>query len=916
MSGDPGQVRLQELEETIAALKETLSEQHLGTALEPLVREREALLASLQGSGAVAQDGSVAAGERGVAAGRDVYVIKGSEVYFGSDRVEMPAVERESALGRYLDHVITRNRYLQLQGIRSGGRLVHIELDQIYVTLRSTRQRVVEAEEDWLAHEGRLAPGELGRRDEAVPETVTVSVNEALREDSRLVILGDPGSGKTTLLRHLALLYARDVAEEGRAVREQLGLPESGRLPVLFYLRQLGRYLDAHGEEATDGHKLLLDFLRRSLTNERIEVPGDFFDPYLTEGRAVVLFDGLDEVADPELRRRVSRLVEAFTAAYPDCRYVVSSRVVGYAGPARLGEDYASTTIQPFSLKDVESFLATWHRQVAVSRMGAGPSAQVYAEQQTAQLMEAIRDDERIRDLAINPLLLTVIALVHRDRVKLPDRRAELYGEAVDVLLGKWDEARGVKEIPVLEGQAFDTGDKRLLLQSLALVLHERREKEISREELEGFVAGELGKVVGEGREAKGAAERFLEVIEARTGLLTARGEGVYAFSHLTFQEYLAALAVAARDDYVAYTLARTADPWWREVVLLEAGYLSTQSKERCTRLIEAIARKSHEPEPYHNLVLAAECLRDVGGQRVESDLASEIQHELREEIERPPSWWHRWGGRKVHVERKVQAATALARIGGHRFWSLPHGEPEWVEVPAGEFWMGAGTEGVENERPQHRLHLESFRISKVPITNDQYARFVKATGHRAPEGWEEERAPEDRGSHPVVGVNWHDALVYCRWLSEVTGKKVTLPSEAEWEKAARGSQDQRVYPWGDRFEASRCNSVELGLRDTSPVGIFPGGASPYGCLDMAGNVWEWTRSLWGKKPEKPDFGYPYDPIDGREALEAGDEVLLVARGGSFVVHPKGDRCAARPRDYPGVRGWSLGFRVVLSPFL
>ena len=123
-----------------------------------------------------------------------------------------------------------------------------------------------------------------------------------------------------------------------------------------------------------------------------------------------------------------------------------------------------------------------------------------------------------------------------------------------------------------------------------------------------------------------------------------------------------------------------------------------------------------------------------------------------------------------------------------------------------------------------------------------------------------------------------------------------------------------RVWPWGDEWDETRCNTRELGLGGTTPVGIFPEGASPYGCLDMAGNVWEWTISLWGENVSEPEFRYPYDPADGRENLEAGNEVLRVLRGGSFYNDRRSARCAYRRRLYPhGV--WSDGgFRVVVFP--
>jgi formylglycine-generating enzyme required for sulfatase activity len=224
-------------------------------------------------------------------------------------------------------------------------------------------------------------------------------------------------------------------------------------------------------------------------------------------------------------------------------------------------------------------------------------------------------------------------------------------------------------------------------------------------------------------------------------------------------------------------------------------------------------------------------------------------------------------------IARKAAAMQALVRAGAG-YWSQPYGEPEWVEIPAGEFWMGEG-DNVQ------RVHVDTFWIAKTPITNAQYQLFVKATEHTPPEYWEDDHPPKDKFSHPVVDVSWHDAEAYCQWLSEVTGKAVRLPSEAEWEKAARGDQDKRRYPWGDEFEAARCNSHELGLGETTPVGIFTMGASPYGVLDMAGNVWESVEQ---------------------------DAVL---RGGAFFDYEGYVQCAYRDWGYPYGRHHGFGFRVV-----
>ncbi len=153
-----------------------------------------------------------------------------------------------------------------------------------------------------------------------------------------------------------------------------------------------------------------------------------------------------------------------------------------------------------------------------------------------------------------------------------------------------------------------------------------------------------------------------------------------------------------------------------------------------------------------------------------------------------------------------------------------------------------------------------------------------------------------------MVNVTWRHARDYCRWLTQKTGLPITLPSEAEWEKAARGT-DGRLYPWGDIFDKDKCNSIERGSGRTTPVGNYnPDGDSPFGCADMAGNVWEWTRSHWK--------AYPYDPRDGREDLEAGDKIHRVLRGGSFNSNLYDACCAYRNGNYPYFRYWSVGFRV------
>jgi len=214
--------------------------------------------------------------------------------------------------------------------------------------------------------------------------------------------------------------------------------------------------------------------------------------------------------------------------------------------------------------------------------------------------------------------------------------------------------------------------------------------------------------------------------------------------------------------------------------------------------------------------------------------------------------------------------------------------------VPAGPFLMGDDG-GPQDERPRHRVNLPAYWMDTYPVTNAEYARFVAETGYRAPCHWPESAYPLDKADHPVVNVSWEDAQAYAAWA----GKR--LPTEAEWEKAARGT-DGRVWPWGNTFEPARCNTREAGTGSTTPVDAYaPQGSSPYGLADMAGNVWEWTSDWYRAYP-----GSSY-------ASDNFGEQYKVLRGGSWSYNSTSARCAARTFDSPSFFCDSYGFRCVVD---
>lgn len=264
------------------------------------------------------------------------------------------------------------------------------------------------------------------------------------------------------------------------------------------------------------------------------------------------------------------------------------------------------------------------------------------------------------------------------------------------------------------------------------------------------------------------------------------------------------------------------------------------------------------------------------------------------------------------------QQQQRLAALHDGTFARLPF-EPETVLIPGGVFWMGSDTDAA-NEAPRHQVYLPDFRMGKYPVTNTQYAIFLKRTGHTAPTKprWFLQEPPSGKAQHPVTSVNWYDAAAYCAWLTQETGRLYYLPSEAEWEKAAcwhDASTHALRYPWGDAWHDGCCH---VNHTDTIPVDAYVTGMSSYGCYDMLGNVQEWTRSLWGSQRETCDYAYPYQSEDGREDLNVAEHlarVYYIHRGGCYrdqSPEVRGSmRGVAGPESAVSWRGFRLIMKIV-----
>jgi formylglycine-generating enzyme required for sulfatase activity len=525
----------------------------------------------------------------------------------------------------------------------------------------------------------------------------------------------------------------------------------------------------------------------------------------------------------------------------------------------------------------------------------------------------------------------------------LPEARALLYEETVDILLWRWEQMKLTRadEAPQLRQLLLEAGrgdvDLKRALWELAYEAHGQTRPEEGADGLADISQYRLQSALAALKDDDHTwARQVVETMKLRAGLLLERAPEVFTFPHRTFQEYLAGAHLAAQGDFAtrAAGLSRQG-ALWREAILLGAGKLVHHSGEldKPLALVGELC-PAHAPgddSAWRQAWLAGEVLLEIGMARVGDsalgcDLLERVQGRLVELV--------RLG--KLAAGERARAGDTLGRLGDPRFdpgrWYLPaENLLGFVHVPAGKFHMGSDSkrdkELYDDEKPQHEVHLPEYYLARYPVTVAQFRAFIEARGKPTTD------ADSLRGlpNHPVVWVTWYEAMEYCDWLGErlrslaleqiATGLEaveaqqrdfwlglaegkltVSLPSEAEWEKAARGDTGW-IYPWGEEFDAEKANTSETGIDHTSAVGCFPGGVSPYGVQDLSGNVWEWTRSL--------NVPYPYDPQDGRENPDADGSRVL--RGGAFRYNRSCARCAYRNWLDPDLLVRDVGFRVVVS---
>lgn len=837
-------------------------------------------------------------------------------------------------------------------------------LAQVYVALDTQTPRPEEL---------HLPESEIGEFGNQPP----LSVMEALchSESGRIVLLGQPGSGKSTFARHICHELANALLDPQRDLPTQLpGWRGAALLPLFIPLGMFAS--SASADELEQPLEALSRFIDR-LQIEKVGGQAGFGGRLLDEARergAMVVFDGLDEVPG-ERRDLVKRAVDQFACLHDKCRVLLTCRTHSYRHDAGWHMPFPEHQIADLTPEQIEQFIGGWYQAMVLVDPGRG--ADFYTAK-AEKLAGALRDPARsLSGLARNPLLLTIMTIIHGDLGELPDSRVEVYEEAIELLLLRWEGKRSDHEPET---------NLRDALRDQAGVSKERLMRALNRMAFDahgegaGGADGEESRAVVRRGTVLAAMERFLkapgmEIFLAycarSNGLLLEEGQlrledgsddTAYAFPHLSFEEYLAARHLEEDVDRYAQRAAELAgNPAWREVVFFLGEMFCHGGRSnalRAARLLDALCpdETPQLDDGWRRCLLAGRLLliarpADAIDREISSELDQRIITHLCELLQSTDALFD-------EPQQRAEAGRYLAQLGDPRpgVGCDENGLPDilWARIPGTDeaaellgladfdgYRMGSGSglpdpEAVDGEKwPEDAapIQLPSFRLAAHPVTVAQYRPFVEGDGYRNCDYWtqagwdwrEEAGCTEPLGwsddywnpdNHPVIGVSWFEAQAYCNWLNRRLGLvegSIRLPSEPEWEWAARGPHGLR-RPWGEEDVAGKRNGG-LSIGRTSAVGGFPGGAScwqlPQGfplesgagasaVHEMIGNVWEWCADA--------PRDYSAQPGTAPEGPASGPERVL--RGGGWYGHGRRLRSASRNANEPGYANLNIGFRL------
>lgn len=816
-----------------------------------------------------------------------------------------------------------------------------VTLEAVYISL-DTRTPLRDQDRKGAANPEAESEEEIALRiDEE--NVALLSAQEAADQNKRFVLLGDPGSGKSTFVKQY-------LAKQATTVLSNAG-SEAPLIPVLVILRDLVPALQAlnlNETNATANRQALTDLVRAQILHDldktyRAKTFATGLEAALDQGNCLLVFDGLDEVPQ-HLRKKVRAAVHAVLKTYAIERCIITSRIRSYRGDA-VFTDFEDHTLAPLKKDKIQHFAKAWYNaQTKIGRIEEGAREARIKDLQQAAL------EPSIRKLATNPMLLLTLTMVHQRKARLPKERVVLYDEAIDLMASRWQKEKGETvfvEYPVLSEFVDDKQAVRGVMEQLAYEAHRagrnKKTADLSREKALAVLEKAFGELA-EGPTDYGLPAAFLDYVDQRSGLLVGRGgeedsphPANYSFPHRTFQEYLAGCyAITNRDARTLLPKLAEEDDYWSLAVQLGGEDLK-YNRRMPNVLLERAMQLC--PENCKSL-RAARCA--LWGGRMATEYGVVKLKEDKEGAVSGAKFLKNLQKRLVQVLKsklppieRAEAGVVLSELGDPRKEVMRCEDMAFCFVPKGSFWMGSD-EGEDmvysREQPKHEVELTyDYWIARFPVTVSQLKQYAEETDKDVGN----EYTFTGPINHPVARIKWYEANDFCNWLTDVLQQQAAdrlkkklksaseiamweglrdgalvayLPSEAEWEKAARGINDSRLYPWGGEPDADKMNYHGTGIGTRSTVGCFPRGKSPYHVEEMAGNVLEWCRDWFGEKiynKRAPSVVDPGGPNSGSRR---------VLRGGAFSYDQRLVRCAYRVSGDPRLRSYSVGYRIILLP--
>ena len=869
--------------------------------------------------------------------------------------------KKENPLGAYLQSLQKFCYLLPLATLGDDKEVnSEITLDHFYIQLDTNR--IKEDPEAAIVQKRKGDPSPMIRNREQEP----ISVMEAARTEDKLVLLGIAGSGKSTFVKKLLGLQAAVLLSEEQKPIEEFDLE---LIPVYLELRKLSPRLSKLDLNLPDLEKnrvlsnAILEQIYEEAQDATEAIPAlkkAFYD-----GNLLLVLDGLDETPQ-ELRPVVQQAAAAVIKLWGIKRIIVTSRFTEETAFSNF-EEYAIAPLTEEKIRDFVS--GWYNEQVRIKRFTreeADKRAEDLAEKALENLpMEMSSNPMTLTSIA---LIHTNGTELPRQRVALYNRLVNIFtGKWEEARAGREAYPENLRAFfedknrlrRTLEYLAYETHCANYRAES-------KDEKYVSADLAYGdaLVMLERGEYLGSPDQAKS----FLKYMHERAGLFTSKSGGearelYYGFVHRAIQEYLAGCYMIAQEEpYELYLEKAAQQDFWSRPALMGAEeiiYNQDKAWPQLRSLMNELCpyRLSDGEQHERALLWAGQIAAEYGKNNIEHKWKQGKGEEfLTRLLSHTLSLFEK--GKSLPPRERAEAGNTLAKLGDPRFGV--QNDFLFCRIPKGKFRMGSKKDekdSSDDEYPQFEYNIaEDYFLSRYPVTNAQFDLFVQADGYKAKKYWDaaikadywseegfkgrydsEARiapvgysAPFNLSNHPVVGVSWYEAVAFCKWLTEqiqnyevgilkedpsaanrlksqIVNRKmeIHLPTEAEWERAARGGESQ-PYPWDGEITPNHANYADTNINATSAVGAFPLGTNEYGLLDMSGNVWEWCAT-------KRHGNYEDYLKKEKELNNLEGDSARVLRGGSYDYGGGWARCAVRYYSLnPDYGVDSLGFRVVV----